>query len=102
MFYITRIKLTTLGDADIFFNPNDILLVETVDNGTDITLRMSSHTTVVTVKETVEEIATAIDALQDIQEAYTAEKEEEARKKAEERYKAYYENDSEVTESSDN
>lgn len=99
MFYITRIKLTTLGDADIFFNPNDILLVETVDNGTDITLRMSSHTTVVTVKETVEEIATAIDALQDIQEAYTAEKEEEARKKAEERYKAYTASQ-EVTETS--
>lgn len=93
LFYITRIKLTSLGDEDIFLNPNDILLVKTVDNGTEITIRLASTVERVHVKETVEEIATAIDALQDVQDAYTAEKEEEARKIAEERYKAFYAND---------
>lgn len=93
LFYITRIKLTSLGDEDIFLNPNDILLVKTVDNGTEILIRLGSTVERVHVKETVEELASAIDALQDVQDAYTAEKEEQARKIAEERYKAFYAND---------
>lgn len=92
LFYLTRICLTTLGDEVLYFNPNDILLVKEVDEGTEVTIRLSSSTSTFIVKETVEEIATAVEGLSTLQDTYNAEKEEEARKKAEERYKAYYGN----------
>ena len=55
LFYLTRICLTSLGDEVLYFNPNDILLIKELDEGTEVTVRLSSSTSTFIVKETLQQ-----------------------------------------------